>query len=794
MKIIKKTILPYPKSIEACNPELKNTASSIPQQWNRLNKYSSNVNVTYCPDMKLCDEYELTVAENNISISAGSERAAYYACCTLKQLDADFRGEIHDWADIDKRIVMIDLKRISWNFDYLLGLIKRFSELKINYVLIEYEDKFPFEDVSGIAVESAFSKEQIKKLNELAHEHFIEIIPLVQSLGHWEYILSNEKYAGLREDPRFFSQSCPLNSGTFELFGKMASELIAAHPYSTMLHIGADEPFLLGTCDQCKAYANEHGEDLLYIEYVSKVLEWVIDKSLTPLCWADTVRKYDNGIHKIPASTILVDWEYLPSRTRSEKVTLCREDKVRIDYEDFSELTPVTQKRFKPYLKPDSKSNDFYSFPFLAFLQDTGHKVMGAGNINNVDNILAHAEAAIDHNTPGIMATYWGAANSLRVPYTIYEARMPGVIMTAAASWNFNYEKTHRSSFFERCAGFVYPGTVSPACLEILNGQKNLLVSGAKDNLAGIKPIPCSSKDICTTIANKMILEQWIDTFSLKWMGKPLFRPNDYKIIDLSNIANSRFKYFANQPGWPNEHADLRDFPRGKRCKNGIIYKFNTDEKNDPLSLIMAGNGVNGTSFPKRITIPIKRKVSAVSFIHALVEGYSNNKIVGKYVFKYSDGKKVEVPLVNHKNISSWWRVMNCSNADIAWAGKIPSIGSGKVGMLNWTYITEKSDVELLSVELLCDTPSIIALAALTVINPQVESSMPGKISSEIESIRKSLKQLKHNFNSQLPAFVGNASKNEILELAFDNSFNRLRRLENLLKLNCSANAVLELV
>ena len=363
-------------------------------------------------------------------------------------------------ADIDKRIVMIDLKRISWNFDYLLVLIKRFSKLKVNYVLIEYEDKFPFETVPGIAVESAFSKEQIKELNELAHEYFIEIIPLVQSLGHWEYILSNEKYAGLREDPRFFSQGCPLNFGTFELFNKMASEVITAHPYSTMFHIGADEPFLLGTCDKCKAYANEHGEALLYIDYVSKVLEWVIDKSLTPICWADTVRKYDEGIHKIPDSTILVDWEYFPSRTRSEKITLCREDKVRIAYDDFLELTPTTQERFKPYLKPDRESNDFYSFPFLAFLQDAGRKVIGAGNINNVDNILSHAEAAIDHNTPGILATYWGAANSLRVPYTIYEARMPGVIMTAAASWNFAYEKTHRNSFFERCAGYVYPGTV----------------------------------------------------------------------------------------------------------------------------------------------------------------------------------------------------------------------------------------------------------------------------------------------------------------------------------------------
>ena len=334
----------------------------------------------------------------------------------------------------------------------------------------------------------------------------------------------------------------------------------------------------------------------------------------------------------------------------------------------------------------------------------------------------------------------------------------------------------------------------SPACLEILNGQKNLLVSGAKDNLAGIKPMACSRRDICTTIANKMILEQRIATFSLKWLGKPLFRRNNYKVLDLSNIANSRFKYDASQISWPNKSSDLRDFPRGERCINGIIYNFKRDGKNDPPSLIMAGSGVDGSPFPNRITIPVKQKTTAVNFVHAVIEGYSSTKVFGKYIFTYSDGTIVEMPLVNQKNIRSWWRVMNCSDADIAWAGKIPTIGSGKVGMLNWTYITGKADVELLSIDLLCDTPSIIALAALTVISPQAESAMPDAAKLEMEAIRKSLKQLKHNLRAQLSTFVGTASNNEILELAFDNSFNRLKRLENLIKLEHSKNAVLELV
>jgi len=794
-------LMPQPKRVDIHETAVKNTRDGIkmPENWNRLrshmNGISGMVNIEQNSYLKKNDEYVISSRNGVINISAGTERAAYYACYTLKQLkcfhDGHFVGDIHDWADIEKRIIMIDLKRISWNFDYLLGLIKRFSELKINYVLIEYEDKFPFETIPGIAVESALSKEQIRQLNDVAHEYFIEIIPLVQSLAHWEYVLRHERYAGLRENPLLFSQGCPLNPGTFELFTKMASEIIAAHPYSKMLHVGADEPFLLGTCNKCKKNALEHGFNSLYMDYILKVLNWVIDKNMIPFCWADIVRKYDDGLHQLPAAAVLCDWDYGSTQTRCERIILNREGKSRISYDDFLSLTEKTQKRFEAYLKPDKKSKKFYSFPFLPFLkQHTECKVIGAGNINSVDNILAHAEAAIEHNTNGLLATYWAAANSLRQPYTIYETRMPGVIMTAAACWNFDYEKNNRKNFFKRCAGFVLPGNVSPLCLELLNNTQNMLASEIEDHFAGIKPISCSNKDICTTIANKMIFEQ--TAFSSKWLAKPLFKSNDYKILDLSNIANSRFKYVAGQASWPNKNADLSNFPRGKKCIGGIIYEFKSDGNKTPPSLIMVGAGPDGVLFPNRITIPVKKKTAAISFVHAIVENLGNSETLGRYIFKYNDGTEQQVPLFNHKNIGPWWRIMNCSQADIAWAGENPAISFGKVGMLSWTYVTGKSDVELLSVDLVCNSLTTIALAAVTIINPSEGNVMPENIILEMNAIYKRLCRLQQNLKVLLPEYIGLDSVDEIIKLAFNNSFSRLKRLEELFNLKDNRGVALE--
>ena len=75
MKIIKETtMLPYPKSIKLCNPELNNAVSNIPQQWKRLDRHKSeicqNINVIYCSDMKLHDEYKLTVAGKKDGVAA----------------------------------------------------------------------------------------------------------------------------------------------------------------------------------------------------------------------------------------------------------------------------------------------------------------------------------------------------------------------------------------------------------------------------------------------------------------------------------------------------------------------------------------------------------------------------------------------------------------------------------------------------------------------------------------------------------------------------------------------------
>ena len=785
-------ILPQPKELENCNIENKAIENSTVKRWTRLQKHTDklgkDVFFTFAPEMELNDEYSAEVSENRVLISAGSERAAFYACCTLKQLGSDFRGKIHDWADIEKRIVMIDLKRIGWNFDYLLSLIKRFAQLKINYILLEYEDKFPFQNAPAIPVKSAFTMEQIKELNECAHQHFVEVIPLVQSLAHWEYILKHEEYKELRELPQLTSQGCPLNPKVFDLFKSMASEIITAHPYSSMLHVGADEPFLLGRCQVCKKYSEDNGKNLLFGKYLNRVLHWVDDKKIIPLCWADTIIRSNSNTDDFPDSAILIDWQYIATDIRSKNVFLFQEDHGLIDYSHYKQMPQEMKEQFKDALQLDEKTKDFFSFPMLKYLKDKGNRVLGAGNINSIKNVFAQVEAATLLNTTGILSTYWGAPNSESRPYTIYETQIPGVIMTAAAAWNFEFEKTNKNSFFERCSPYVSEGKTSPDYLEFISSYENVFVTDEKKPPFDISKLNSSKESICTILAEKILLEQEFESLCKKYLSKPLFDSSAYRMLNMRSLNNSRFIHIPDETSWPNSHSDLRFFPRGKQCFNGIKYNILPDDRHSPFSVLLAGNNDNLENYPRHITIPIRAKTAVVSFAHIAVCGFPVNGVWGKYIFNYIDGSSEEVALENYKNIGSPWKIQNGLEIDIAASCEANCVDDAVLGLHSWTFFTGKDNVELLNIEVVAEPTSIIGIAAITLVDPSEYSFLKYSLEAEMNNTSREIENLKSKLNKQLPDFIDSDSSKEIIGLCFESKGNRLARIMKLVNLHSCIN------
>lgn len=152
------------------------------------------------------------------------------------------------------RFVHLDLKGAPPKVEYLQKLFPFLRRAGANGILLEYEDTFPYDGkfLHHAVADNAYSSSEIEDIKRSAKENSLEIIPLVQTLGHLEFFLKLENYRHLREMDEFPQAVCPSRNETYELLTAMIDQIMIAHPDSKWLHIGCDEVYQIGICDLCK--------------------------------------------------------------------------------------------------------------------------------------------------------------------------------------------------------------------------------------------------------------------------------------------------------------------------------------------------------------------------------------------------------------------------------------------------------------------------------------------------------------------------------------------------------------
>lgn len=93
------------------------------------------------------------------------------------------------------KIVHLDLKGAAPKLLYLEQIFSLLHTLGVHGVLMEYEDMFPFEgDLEVLRSTYAYSSADIEKIQDFVDRNQLEIIPLVQTFGHMEFVLKHDKY------------------------------------------------------------------------------------------------------------------------------------------------------------------------------------------------------------------------------------------------------------------------------------------------------------------------------------------------------------------------------------------------------------------------------------------------------------------------------------------------------------------------------------------------------------------------------------------------------------------------
>ena len=262
--------------------------------------------------------YVLISDDSKIIIEAKSEQGIFYGVQTFVQLLNSSQDKLSinnikiiDFPALEIRGISDDISRgQAPKIENLKKFIKTLSHFKINqYYLVYMQDMFNFKNFPGIAKDrGAYSKEEIKELVDFAKKHFVEIIPIFQTIGHWDNILNNPNYWKYGEFPGSNSLNIA-NEEIYDLLDKMIGELREVFT-SKFFHIGADESFDVGKVAS-KQYIEKIGLGNAYLNHYKKVYDIVRKHGYQKvIIYHDILYKFGETLGNLPKDMIIMYWKY----------------------------------------------------------------------------------------------------------------------------------------------------------------------------------------------------------------------------------------------------------------------------------------------------------------------------------------------------------------------------------------------------------------------------------------------------------------------------------------------------
>lgn len=280
--------------------------------------------------------YVLNVSPAGIDLSAPSSAGIYYGVQTLLQLmQFDHTGlhvaatTITDWPDQSWRAAYLNWRFVrpgQASLDNLKALIRGFSSLKMNILVVDVADNLTYDFVTfPDRATPAFTKENLGELVAYARQYHVELVPYLQTLSHVAWLRSNKAlYQKLKEADIvgvWNSQYCPSNPQAVKLVHDMIEAQIAIfHP--KYFHIGLDEvsdgPF--ATCPIC----SKKNSVTLYRDAVLTLCDQLLSHHIRPIIYNDafTHRNPESDkkppfgweiIDQIPKQVLIDDWDYSTS-------------------------------------------------------------------------------------------------------------------------------------------------------------------------------------------------------------------------------------------------------------------------------------------------------------------------------------------------------------------------------------------------------------------------------------------------------------------------------------------------
>ncbi len=207
--------------------------------------------------------------------------------------------------------IHLDLKGLPPTPARLISLLDLIAASGYNAILVEWEDTFPWTCDQRYRGATFYSEQVIGQFVRRAAELQIELIPLVQSIGHLEMALRHDDNEHLREQVDCFDCLNPLAPGADQLIQDMVDDVLRLMPGLKYFHLGGDEAWLFGTHEMTRTYAQEHGKDRLYLYHLDPILDKLAGCGVRPMLWHDMMIEWDDdALRQLSHKADLTVWGY----------------------------------------------------------------------------------------------------------------------------------------------------------------------------------------------------------------------------------------------------------------------------------------------------------------------------------------------------------------------------------------------------------------------------------------------------------------------------------------------------
>ncbi|CAI4227567.1 unnamed protein product [Auanema sp. JU1783] len=226
----------------------------------------------------------------------------------------------------EKIFVHLDLKGAPPKLSFYEPFFTLLKQLGVKGVLIEYEDAFPYYgQLSKLPRDAHYSKQDVFQIQKVARVNGLEVIPLIQTFGHLEFVLKHAMFQDLRENIEKEDSICPSEERSIRLIAQMIQQMRELHPYSEAIHIGADEAYHVAEDRRCKEMLaslgqNNRGVERLKLRHIARIAKLASSYNFTKVfAWNDMFDKSsieDMKMEQLGKLIVPMVWGYAPNVLR----------------------------------------------------------------------------------------------------------------------------------------------------------------------------------------------------------------------------------------------------------------------------------------------------------------------------------------------------------------------------------------------------------------------------------------------------------------------------------------------